>query len=519
MTDLFTHYEIHPSVIEHISMHPAQYLFSPISAVADDWIVPGQPLPWSYSWRRSPTHRNVTSLQVGLSFAGDEIYRESVRLRASENYVERHPPRLIPGARVASSFWRIGTKTLELVVSGLDEARTELDQWRTDLSVVVEPESVGQSWFEWIFPRRDVVQDWNREYTPRARLYNRSQYAHISAEGLLRERNTTDGTAAESGGTASAMGTVPGSSSVLSFPPRRQTWQWLLPLVYVVRGPSQKAFVTHVELTVRDEYGNPYNFSTGEQPFLVRVSNEKFLFGSAAMGFAATAAALTITAAALAISVVGAPAAPGVWTAATVAYGAAREAGLRANDPPEIDSKFEERVSLDTRIVAPEEFKEYGGLRSFLEQAIGACRLLDQLGVVIGKVAGAQAAGDQLSAEIQKADLAGGQAALSKMRRSMDVSSVQAVKEIQALLERDEVLDAVDRWETAGLPPEVIGIIRENSIEEVVNWIEKVGFSRELFSAVSTGVAFDAMAEAINYAAMALPEEVTRLQDKIGPQN
>jgi hypothetical protein len=183
-------------------------------------------------------------------------------------------------------------------------------------------------------------------------------------------------------------------SSLLTFPPIKQDWPWLIQGLWAPEDQPGKEFFYTAQLTLQDSYGNQYspvNSSTLE--VVVNVSDTKLAEAQAAFSSNASAIALGIASAIF-------------WwltPAAAAATVAAAVLGEEALDPPEPSPYYLEHVE-PVPLAWPEEFYKNDKLvefRSYFEVLGELLGDLIALGEIEARLLGAQASGSKQGIELQ----------------------------------------------------------------------------------------------------------------------
>jgi hypothetical protein len=193
----------------------------------------------------------------------------------------------------------------------------------------------------------------------------------------------------------------PSRTALGAVEPIKKDWQWFIPGVWVVKGPTHKEFRYKALISGKDVNGIPYpSVTSGEARVIVNVSKLKRTSGGLAQGAASAAAALMATKV--------------LFFAGAAAYGAAAAAGLVALDPPEPDPNFLSRIPLPPLGDVPSSGPGRNLIRLYrLSERIMNIELTKSL--IEGRRLGALAAGDAASVEMHRQD----QVAATALQRSL----------------------------------------------------------------------------------------------------
>lgn len=303
---------------------------------------------------------------------------------------------------------------------------------------------IQPDWWQWrsINPRNEL---WKEEYVVSGAFTNMGGFniqdlaitilevSEDPANLLLHEANL--------GSTEHAL-VQPSRTAPGAVAPIKKEWQWFIPGVWVVKGPTHREFRYKALISAKDVNDVPYpSVASSELRVIVNVSKLKRTSGSFAMGAASAAAALLAT---IFLAAAGA-----------AAYGAAAAAGAVALDPPEPDPNFLNHVPLPPLGDVPSSGPGRNVIRLYrLTERIMNIELTKSL--MEGRRLGALAAGDAASAEMHEQD----QAAATAMQRNLadEVRGLeeQAKKEIVAQVPSAiELRREREQLKTSGLSKEL----------------------------------------------------------------
>ena len=235
---------------------------------------------------------------------------------------------------------------------------------------------------------------------------------------------------------------APARSAPGAVPPITKEWQWFVPALWIVKGPTHREFRYKALISATDVNGNPYEPVTPVQlRVIVNVPKIKRTAAAMAMGHAAAAAALLAT-----IFFAG---------AAAVAYAAASAAGAVALDPPEPDPNFRAHVPLPPLGDVPAVGPERNLILLFrLSERIMQIELTKSL--IEGRRLGARAAGDEQWVNNHAQDLIAATAMQRDLANDVRRIQPQAHEDIQSHSpSSDEVARERDRLKASGLSTEL----------------------------------------------------------------
>lgn len=264
---------------------------------------------------------------------------------------------------------------------------------------------------------------------------------------------------------------------------------------------------------MEDSYGNPYEFVAEEREVTVEVSEEKVLFGVAAMTAALTAGGLALAAALAVAGVFTAVGAPFLAGAAAVAYAAAEVAGQEAQDPPDVDKNYTELISLESfRSI---EIKSEGlpSINRFFGEVIKACELLGVLSTIHGKILGADLGQDRSAAYQQRMSFRQGVELLEQLAARVQEAIPPAQKELAELFADLKYVEISKSWADKEMPPEIEKIINSEFTEQpaMLTLAKSVGGMPELLARLGSGEFMTYFATAIMHAVMAVRSDALEL--------
>jgi hypothetical protein len=240
---------------------------------------------------------------------------------------------------------------------------------------------------------------------------------------------------------------MPSHSAPGATAPIKKDWQWFIPGIWVVKGPTHREFRYKALISAKDVNGNPYPpVTSAELRVFVNVSKLKRTSGAYAMGVAAAAAAMAASIFLLAV--------------AAVAYGAAAAAGAVALDPPEPDPNFRDRIPLPPLGDVPTSGPDRNVIRLFrLGERIMLIELTKSL--IEGRRLGALAARDAQWVETHAQDLAAATVLQRNLANEVRALEPQAKQDILALVPPGtELRPEREQLRTSGLTTELADLMQ-----------------------------------------------------------
>lgn len=436
-------------------------------------VVPGERPTVTWQLQNSCVDLGLVTARV--LFAGTELYKSqglTIGLQASGGEQDRlvPPTTAVSPTAVAAGLWRVGAKTLDLVVDGSGPTVASFLATAT-LTVVREP--VGPGWWTWTGPPVGSGFPWEIPYGLSGTFMNLGQSRLTLNAVTLREHDiATTGLAADVLRPAmQSLGRlVPGAILPIAWPLFTQTWSWFEVISMLPSGPLFKTFDYTAEFPLQDDFSNAYSIvSSAALRVVVTVSQEKFYFAFTSYMGQLMGAGLLIAAAVAAagvITIIGAGFLAGTaGTAFTIAQGF-REL---AEDPPIADFDYDESVSLPERFVALSRLgPEFAGLRGVLELVSRVATYSQALSRIEGKLLGAQVDGRAEAVRSQREAYVATMALLERAAAGLPAAAAQATEEFARLLDpvlaqlqtaleqlrRGEVSDIIRQvWSLTDSPP------------------------------------------------------------------
>jgi hypothetical protein len=301
-------------------------------------------------------------------------------------------PLLAANKDLLNKVYKIGSKTLllEIVTNGHDKAL-----YTAPDDLVVVPESVDQSWWEWTSPETGGTFNtgWKKPYSVAGRFTNRSAFAGMQGSALLWELDAIENTQHSVGNAqpiVAGQGLVPPNGPLpIGFSEITQQWKWLIPAVWAEANPifrdfnlfddikgTIKGFYYTARFSLVDEFENHYSeVSSGIMAVIVEVSQAKRVLAAAAIGNVALGLAFIY-----------------IWPFASGAFSAATAFGAGALDPPEPNYRYREIVNVSPASVQDlgEESLVAATFREFLALQSEMVALHDALTETQSRLLGAQ---------------------------------------------------------------------------------------------------------------------------------
>lgn len=380
-------------------------------------IVPGQPLTFSWEllvplsnnegigWKtkviakvlfndqllyQSPTpvpfYILVVPVLIPIPSGGFYVSDEAIGYVASETPL----PVQVPMGGLANLLYKIGTHTLQLVVS----EPTGSPLWVAEATINVVPESVDSSWWVWD-PAPSPLWGNNNPYTVSGTFTNKSNWSNMTFNDTFVETEEDNGNQLTRGSGSIKVGT--GESRQVFSNNITQDWEFIIKAIWVPDGPEFKLFDYILNFSLQDDYNNIYPIDGTELTssmlvVLVSVATWKWAAAGAATGFVADAVGFLAAAALALAGIITAGLAPGLFYAASLSYAAANIAGATALDPPVPDPNFKESVKVKYQKI-PSKLLQTKGLSAIASYVSTTLKIMEQIAVldsIHGKILGAR---------------------------------------------------------------------------------------------------------------------------------
>jgi hypothetical protein len=217
--------------------------------------------------------------------------------------------------------------------------------YSVSFGLIVADPGVGPSWWAWSSPTTGTPaqESWKSPYTLAGALTNNSPAQIASGTAVLNEAPVPGGAAVPIS-QIDVQSTSAGDTFPITFPQVAKQWNWL-GFADFVTGPFSEQFSYTVAMTLEDEVGNSYQFTSN--PLLVTVTISATKQNDAAGALIATTAGI--------VAAVGAAAA-GIFTFGIAAavlgalaaglFGTAASLETQAQDPPTPDPEVLEEVKV-----------------------------------------------------------------------------------------------------------------------------------------------------------------------------
>jgi hypothetical protein len=385
------------------------------------------------------------------------------------------------------SLYTRGLHALHLTIAGLRAGRPYVIGAKLALIYVSRPLLRPDVW-TWdmppLGPRGFAELSWRQPYQVSGTLTNVMPVATLTGSLTLMELNDVDHVTQVF---PASVDLRPGGTTTLAFPPETQTWEWIIPVIYVVR-PNQasKDFIYTVAGVLEDQFQNRY---TLRQQLIAVVSLPpwKAQAGLAAFGGAIVSAIFLVLAAAAATNIFTAATVPQLMIAAAAAYSSASSAYALAIDPPSPDPWYRERVEIVTMVLPPlnDSDKVLEPYWRFIEIAKRIPATGTAISVVEGRILGADKAGDAASKVKQESRLdelhvqwtadaveVVNAAAAVRDLGTLEIASDALVKLAAELRAQGASPDLRDLWTANDLPRETL-----DALEKLLQFVDPSSFS------------------------------------------
>lgn len=344
--------------------------------------------------------------------------------------------------------------------------------------VRVRRETIDSSWWEWISPLHQELE-WKTSYSMTGRLVNKSAWGLMSTAYLTLTDTGYDGASLSTLGPTGLMNL--GTKVPLVSAPITKDWAWFVKGAHFPKGPRHKSFVYVVEFTFLDNYGNSYEaVASSEVSVRVSVSDKKLAAFAVAWGLTVTAAGFALAGAAAAATIIGGIAAAPLFATAAGFYAAALIAYVVANDPPEPDERFLERVEV-SRLELQGGFEREASAIRLLVELIG--RVLTADGVLTeihGRLLGARLADNIEGVQLQTQAYEDVERLLIDGVAVLPETIERVIGELGPTLASERFQEAARVWVQEGLPENIRQEMIDGGISEAgIDDFDAVVSSRE----------------------------------------
>jgi hypothetical protein len=346
---------------------------------------------------------------------------------------------------LASRVYLLGTYTLRLVITGTG---TDGPFRSGDTILVVQPENVNSTWWNWTVPTQQYAQWKVDKYVLQGEFINRAKYVSVTATATMLETNLTDG-----GGPGKEIGSdqpgAPagaGQSAAISFGQIdfSKNWWWFIPVVFLPNGaPREKLYMYQVRLDVLDQYNNGYPPAVTDAVWVdVKVSDTKRAALATAAGLLAAAGVCLVGAAANACT----PAGPILGGIATGLAAAAEIVGMAANDPP-VPHPGYKIIFMPHPVTLPEE-RDLEGVLTALRAVFAVIAHVEALGETDSRIAGARSVRDHRAEKLQAEHFDGLRGELRKLSRRIRKLTPLAARFLAShpTFTPQAILRGIDQW-------------------------------------------------------------------------
>ncbi len=316
-------------------------------------IRPGQAPFLSWQVVNECSDIGIADVKILFGTPPTELYRTQLTIPLHSTVGESPVPFIIP-TTIASTFWTVGLKPLELEVNGNGSAG---GPYRATATLNVIPEPIDDTWWTWARPL--TVGSWKSTYGVIG-SFNNFAVTRMTVSAVSAVEHPTDVTGTAQDTTvlplAGILGTtlMPGEpvNTAVAAWSRFQSWTWLARGTFVEVGPRSRTFSYVANFSVTDAFGNIYPMIRSS-PTLVRVDVPTAKFRAFAVGTTLIASGITFLALAVVATVGGGPYG---WIGGVIL--AAIGMGLiiagtlllyDADDPPVPDFRERETVLVDPR--------------------------------------------------------------------------------------------------------------------------------------------------------------------------
>ena len=293
-------------------------------------ILPGEAVP--ISWRIENSCADIGKATARISYQGTVLYT-SVPIPIGLMEPETGEDRTIGvAASVASSFYKIGTSTLTLEITG---SGNDPGPYSATASVTVSPEPSSGAWaFTTPTPGTPLAIPWKGGYTVVGRLSNPAVATMAPSSVVLSEASFESPAPIARVASPAFVAIAPGAfgSGVWSL---LQAWSWVVPGVWLQTGPWLRLFTYTVTFSMQDEFGNAYPATTSSAgSVFVSVSGLKIGLAASAYTLFCVGVGLVISGFIALAGYITAIGAPALFAAAGAAFAIATGLGAGALDPP-----------------------------------------------------------------------------------------------------------------------------------------------------------------------------------------
>jgi hypothetical protein len=226
----------------------------------------------SLSWRLANTCSDIRLADIRILFgnAPTELHR-SQRTIGLQTVVgdDVAPNDVVVPSAIESQFWTVGTKSIEIEITGRGTAP---GPYRASALLTVVPETLDPTWWLWARP---PAASWKRSYSVRGSFVNRGRAAMtVSSFSALEHPLDVVGTAQDAVVPALSPMSAALASRGVPVPvvwTRFQAWPWLVQGTPSEGGPRARTFSYVASCTVSDTFGNTYPTFTSA-PLVVGVA-------------------------------------------------------------------------------------------------------------------------------------------------------------------------------------------------------------------------------------------------------
>lgn len=421
-------------------------------------IFPGEPVP--LMWRIANVCSDIGAATARISYQGTVLYT-SVPIPVGLMEPEKgEDPTVGIAAAVAASFYKIGTSTLTVDITGTGN---DPGPYTTTAAVTVSPEPSSGTWaFTTPVPGTPLPVPWKGSYTVAGRLTNPARATMTPSSLVLNESSLTAG--ALTLNASPPMGAiVPGAFGATVWP-LRQAWSWVVPGVWLQTGPWMDIFTYTTTFSMQDAFGNAYPATTSSAGSVyVSVAGYKIGLAAAAYTCFCVGVGLVISGFIALAGYITAIGAPALFAAAGAAFAIATGLGAGALDPPVPDFEYR-TVVVVRRASVPSELPEAAPLAPILQVLELLARIsgmTEAMNATEARLAAARIDRDQPAIDLQAGEYRALRDRLLAAAESLPQSAFEAGDQLQTeplsggLASGRAIKRTVADWTKGGLPPEL----------------------------------------------------------------
>jgi hypothetical protein len=474
-------------------------------------IFPGEVVPMS--WRIRNFCTDIGKATARISFQGTVLYTSVPHPVGLQDVDKGEDIDVAPTAAVAPNFYKVGTSTLTLEITGTGK---DPGPYTATAPVTVSPEPVSGTWvFTVPAPGTTGVFPWKRFYTVEGRLTNPTHATMLPPSSVvLNETSTVVPSIARIA--SPPIGTiVPGAfgSAIWSL---LQSWSWIVPGPWALITPPNGRFDYTVTFAMQDVYGNAYPATTSAVALVnIDVAGYKLALAVVANVMFHTGIVLTILGILAAAGVVTIVVAAVLFTLAGIAFTLSAAFGFGALDPPVPNFDYRSIVAARWPEL-PAEPKEYPALVPLfpLFALLGRISgVAEAMSATEARLIAARIDRDTKAIQLQESEYRALLDSLLAAARQIPLAAVEASDSVRAdpllgtLMDARALQQTVDAWSRDGLPKELHHVWFERGLpEQQLNEIDKTMRARD-FVVRPIDVLFGELTQAVPQIARGVEEE------------